>query len=216
METTDAQVRRLREEFARQGEVGLAAIKSGVCTNTARRYLRVSTMPSEMKEPRTWRTRIDPIAPEDWTDIVARLTDAPELETVTLFEDLMDRKPGKYEPGQIRTFERRVRGWRASSGPEKEIFFAQQHRPGEAGQTDFTDARELGITIMSEIFPHMLCQFVLPYSNWQWATVCRSESFSALTRGVQTAVFRLGRVPMWHQTDNPERVNEFETVAIGI
>lgn len=202
METTDAQVRKLREEYARQGEVGLAAVRSGVCPNTARRYLRVNTMPSEMKAPRTWRTRPDPIAPEDWTDIVARLTAAPELETGTLFEDLMDRKPGKYEPGQIRTFERRVRGWRAAFGPEKEIFFSQLHRPGEAGQTDFTDARELGITIQGEPFPHMLCQFVLPYSNWQWATVCRSESYSALTRGVQAAVFRLGRVPEWHQTDN--------------
>ena len=167
METTDAQARKLREEYARQGEVGLAALRSGLCPNTARRYLRVRTMPSEMKAPRTWRTRLDPITPEDWTDIVARLTDAPELETVTLFEDLMERKPEQYNPGQVRIFERRIREWMAAFGPEKEIFFAQQHRPGEAGQTDFTDARELGITIQGEAFPHMLCQFVLPYSNWQ-------------------------------------------------
>ena len=33
-------------------------------------------------------------------------------------------------------------------------------------------------------------------------TVCHSESMLALQRGVQTAVFRLGRVPRWHQTDN--------------
>jgi len=36
---------------------------------------------------------------------------------------------------------------------------------------------------------------VLPHSNWEWAMVCRSESLSALRRGVQAAVFRLGRVP---------------------
>ena len=167
METKDAQVRKLREEYARQGEVGLAAIRSGVCANTARRYLRMSTMPSEMKAIRAWRTRPNPIASEDWTDIVARLTDAPDLEAGTLFEDLMERKPGQYQAGQLRTFERRVREWRGAFGPEKEIFFAQQHRPGEAGQTDFTDAREFGITIQGEAFPHKLCQFVLPYSNWQ-------------------------------------------------
>ena len=49
---------------------------------------------------------------------------------------------------------------------------------------------------------HMLCHFVLPYSNWQWTTVCFSESLMALRRGVQSAVFRLGCVPVHHQTDN--------------
>ncbi len=48
----------------------------------------------------------------------------------------------------------------------------------------------------------MLCHPVLPYSNWEWVTVCRSESMSALKRGVQEAVFRLGRIPTYHQTDN--------------
>ena len=32
-------------------------------------------------------------------------------------------------------------------GPEKEIFFPQAHVAGEALQTDFTHATELGITI---------------------------------------------------------------------
>jgi hypothetical protein len=48
----------------------------------------------------------------------------------------------------------------------------------------------------------MLCVFALPYSNWTWATICFSESMSALRRGVQAALFRLGRVPRNHQTDN--------------
>jgi hypothetical protein len=48
----------------------------------------------------------------------------------------------------------------------------------------------------------MLCVLVLPYSNWQWATVCLSESLAALRKGVQRALFRLGRAPKYHQTDN--------------
>jgi len=44
--------------------------------------------------------------------------------------------------------------------------------------------------------------FVLPFSNWAWATVCQSESMAALRRGVQRALFQLGRVPLYHQTDN--------------
>ncbi len=48
----------------------------------------------------------------------------------------------------------------------------------------------------------MLCHSVLPYSNWQWATPCHSESFEALRQGLQNALFRLGKVPDYHQTDN--------------
>ena len=82
------------------------------------------------------------------------------------------------------------------------VFFPQEHRPGEAAQTDFTWCTELGVTIGGERFEHMLCHVVLPYSNWEWASVCHSESMAALRRGVQAALFRLGRVPEFHQTDN--------------
>jgi len=69
-------------------------------------------------------------------------------------------------------------------------------------QTDFTHASTLGITIGGEAFAHQLCHCVLPYSNWEWATVCQSESLPALRRGVQSALFELGRIPSYHQTDN--------------
>ena len=69
-------------------------------------------------------------------------------------------------------------------------------------QTDFTYASVLGITIAGEPFPHLLSHSVLPYSNWESATVCLSESMAALKRGVQTAVFELGAVPEQHQTDH--------------
>ena len=117
-------------------------------------------------------------------------------------EYLMDQHPGRYQAGQVRTFQRRVKQWRAECGPPREIFFPQEHRAGEAIQTDFTRAGELGVTLAGEAFEHLLCQSVLPYSNWQSVTVCRSESMLALRRGIQMAVFRLGRIPEWHQTDN--------------
>ena len=69
-----------------------------------------------------------------------------------------------------------VKRWRAEQGPDKDVMLAQRHRPGEAAQTDFTWATALGVTIAGEAFAHMLCVFVLPYSNWRWATVCMSLS----------------------------------------
>ena len=130
------------------------------------------------------------------------LRETPGLEAKTLFELLVEKYPGRYDEGQLRTLQRAITAWRAEQGPDKEVVLAQQHRPGEAAQTDFTRATELGVTIAGQVFVHLLCVFVLPYSNWQWATVCLSESMAALRKGVQRALFQLGRVPRYHQTDN--------------
>ena len=73
-----------------------------------------------------------------------------------MFELLTTKYPGRYEPGQLRTLQRRVRLWRAAQGPEKEVMLAQQHRPGEAAQTDFTSTTELGMTIAGQLFVHLL------------------------------------------------------------
>lgn len=201
MTVTNAQVRKLMEEKSKTGKVGLAALKAGMDRKTASKYLNSGKYPTEDKEERSWRTRSDPFG-EDWPEITSRLDDAPELEAKALFEYLLGQKPGRYDPGQVRTFQRRVKWWRATEGPDKVVFFAQQHRPGEATQTDFTSCNELGITIRSVPFDHMLCHSVLPYSNWQWATRCRSESLLALRRQIQQVAFKLGRRTKYHQTDN--------------
>jgi transposase len=202
LKTTDAQVRKLMREMQKHGAVGLAADRSGMDRKTARKYLRGGKLPSELDEPRWWRTRKDPIAEQDWSFVEAQLADNPALEAKTLFEMLQERRSEPYGDGQLRTLQRRVKHWRATKGPDKEVFFSQEHRPGEAAQTDYTHATELGVTILGVAFVHMLCNFVLPYSNWQWVTVCMSESLLSLRRGVQAALFRLGHHPQWHQTDN--------------
>lgn len=201
MITTDAQARKLMKEYQKQGTIGKAALRAGMSRNTAAKYLKSGRLPSEEVKERTWRTRPDPFA-EDWAEMAARLTAAPELAAKTLFLDLCRRHPGRYEPGQLRTLQRRIKQWRAAEGPEKEVFFAQEHRAGEAIQTDFTNANGLGVTLGGEAFPHLLCHSVLPHSNWGWVSVCLSESMSALRRGVQACLFELGHVPVWHQTDN--------------
>jgi hypothetical protein len=188
------------EEMSKHGEIGRAAMKADMDRKTARKYIAAGTLPSAMAKPHDWRTRPDPFE-EHWPEIEARLRDTPELEAKTLFELLQDQHPGRYEDGQLRTLQRHVKRWRAAHGPEREIVLAQQHRAGEAAQTDFTHATELAVTIAGLVFVHLLCVFVLPYSNWGWATICLSESMAALRKGVQRAVFQLGRVPQYHQTD---------------
>lgn len=205
MAATDAQVRKVMEELSKHGKVSIAAARAGLDRKTAAKYRDEGKLPSALKQPRTWRTRTDPFA-ETWPMIAAILAAAPELEAKTIFELLIGEQPPeqppKYEPGQLRTLQRKVRQWRAIAGPEKEVFFSQVHRPGDAMQTDFTSGNELKISVQGEPFPHLICHPVLPYSNWEWVTVSRSESMAAIKRGVQAALFKLGRVPHWHQTDN--------------
>ena len=138
------------EELSKSGDLSKASMKAGMDRKTARRYRDGGQLPSQLKEPRSWRTRQDPLDEGDW-DLVRGLLEAvPELEAKTLFEYLEELHPGRYAPGQLRTLQRRIRRWRGTDGPPKEVFFAQEHRPGEAMQTDFTNCDRLAITIAGE------------------------------------------------------------------
>jgi hypothetical protein len=98
---TDQQVRKLREQMCKHGNKSKAAMQAGMHRDTASKYLDVDKLPSQIEIVRQWRTRKDPFE-LDWPDIETKLKDAPELEAKTLFEDLMRRKPGAHETGQLR------------------------------------------------------------------------------------------------------------------
>jgi len=183
-----------------EGNQGIAAAKAGMDAKTARKYRRLGRVPSELPAAPRWRTRPDPFA-EVWAEIRELLEGNAGLEAKTVFEYLQRRYAGCFEDGQLRTLQRRVKSWRATEGPAKEVFFAQQHPPGRLGASDFTHMEELGVTIQGQSFPHLIYHFVLTYSNWEAGTVCYSESFESLCEGLQNAVWELGKVPHRHRTD---------------
>ena len=125
----------------------------------------------------------------------------PGLQAKTLFEDLQRRFPGRFPDIQLRTLQRKIKAWRATEGPAKEVFFDQIHRPGQLAASDFTHMNDLHVTLAGEPFDHMVYHFVLTYSNWETATVCFSESFESLSQGLQNALWELGGVPQMHRTD---------------
>lgn len=197
---TDKQVRRLIGLVKIEGNREIAAAKAGMDAKTARKYLRLGQVPSELPAAPRWRTRTDPF--EDvWDEVRQLLEGNAGLEAKTVFEYLQRREPGRFEDGQLRTLQRRVKSWRATEGPAKEVFFAQQHPPGRLGASDFTHMEELGVTIQGQSFGHLIYHFVLTYSNWEAGTVCFSESFESLCEGLQNAVWVLGKVPHRHRTD---------------
>ncbi|HET9321861.1 MAG TPA: IS21 family transposase [Bryobacteraceae bacterium] len=197
---SDQQVKRLWRLVRTELTLEVAAAKAGMDAKSARKYLRDRRLPSEMKQKHNWRTRPDPFAAV-WEEIRQRLEVEPGLQAKTIFEHLQRTEAGRFADGQLRTLQRRIKQWRATDGPAKEVFFAQQHQPGELCQSDFTHCRELGVTIAGEEFPHLIYHFVLSYSNWETGSVCYSESFESLSEGLQKALWELGGVPREHRSD---------------
>lgn len=179
----------------------MSAMKSGMSRNTARKYLRQNDVTEQRRVPHTWRTREDPLE-AIWPQAEEMLRQAPELEAKALFEHLAASQPEPLKPGLLRTFQRRVKTWRLKEGPEKEVFFTQDAKPGETLAVDWTDMKPLGVTIQGKALDHKLFHAVLPYSNWEWAVRAQSESVLSLRSGLKAALGRLGRVPLKLLTDH--------------
>jgi hypothetical protein len=178
-----------------------AAAKVGISIRSARRIEGAPVLPSQ-KPRRWWRSRPDPLA-EVWeSEIVPLLVANPDLLATTILQHLQDLHPGRFR-GVLRTLQRRVRQWRALSGPPKEIFFPQRHEPGRMALSDFTHAGELAVTIAGMPFDHRLYHFTLAFSGWEHAEVVEGgESFVALAHGLQNALWQAGGVPAEHRTDS--------------
>lgn len=177
-----------------------AAVRAGMSVRTLRKYEQAAKLPSQMKTPRSYRTRTDPFR-EDWTWVVAQLERDPALQATTLFQLLCEQHPDRYKPTQLRTLQKHIALWRAQHGPEREVIFEQVHHPGEMAQSDFTRMKELEVTISAVPFPHMLFHLVLTYSNVEAVHLCMSESFESLAEGLEHCLWQLGGVPKAHRTD---------------
>lgn len=198
---TQQQYKRLMSEYKKTEQISVSAMKAGIDRHTAGKYIEAGKSPKELQAKHTWRTRPDPLA-KIWDEVAWMLQDAPELESKTLFEHFLARPDSGLEESHLRTFFRRVRHWRATQGPEREVFFAQEQTPGQLLQLDWTYARELRVRIQGEELDHLFCHCVLPYSNWQWATRCISESFLSLVAGLQAALKQLSKSTPYLGTDN--------------
>jgi Mu transposase-like protein len=197
---TDRQVRRLMSLLQMGQSLQVCADKAGMDRETARKYRKAGKLPSAVKAPHGWRTRVDPFVLV-WPWVVEQLSSNPGLEAQTLFEELRRMHPGQFADGQLRTLQRQVKRWRGLEGPGKEVFFAQAHHPGRLCQSDFSHMTQLGVTIGGRTFEHLIYHFVLTYSNWEAFTICYSESFESLCEGLQNALWELGGVPQRHRND---------------
>jgi hypothetical protein len=200
---TDEQVRTLRTWLGKEASLTFAAAKAGMDRKTARKHRHADRLPSQRAAPagqRSYRTREDPFAGV-WSEVEALLEESSGWEAKTLLEELQRRHPGQFSEKHLRTMQRRIKHWRATRGPDKEVFFAQEHLPGRLGASDFTHMTDLGVTINGQPFAHLVYHFVLTRSNWEHVTLCFSESFESFSEGFQNAAWALGGVPAEHRSD---------------
>lgn len=199
---TDNQVRNLKKFLSQGKTLEISAARSGMAETTARKYRDQEKLPSEIKAGRIreWCTREDPFKAA-WEIVKPFLEINEGIEAKTLFQYLQREDPGSFNDGQLRTFQRRVKTWRALEGPAREVYYPQIHKPGKLSQSDFTHMSNLGITLNGLPFDHLVYHFVLTYSNWETCNICFSESFESLSEGLQRSLWELGGVPQQHQTD---------------
>jgi hypothetical protein len=166
------------------------------------------------RKPRDYRTRKDPFEGVWEEFFLPKLKRDPQLRAVTLLEELQDLRPGEFSRSLLRSLQRKIRRWRAVDGPEKEVFFPQKLEPGWQAISDFTVADELDVTIRGEKLDHRFYHFRLPYSGWEAAKVILGgESFTAISEGLQNALWQLGGVTKTHRTDRCQATPEIDPLT---
>ena len=197
---------RIKERYMEKRALGLsqevAADAVGISVRSAQRIDRGDHQPSP-RQGRHWRTRADPLA-EVWQSVlVPMLEKAPALEPQTLLLHLEQIRPEQEWHRRKRTLQRRVEQWRAERGPEREVMFLQEHRPGVLGISDFTLLKGEPIRVTGVVLEHRLFHFRLPFSGWCHVEVIHGgESFVALAEALQNALEACGGLPREHRTDS--------------
>ena len=187
--------------------VASIARKLKMSEKTIRKYRQAEQLPSQVERPgRTYRTRPDPLE-EFWDEIELLLQHDRRLKPYAILDWLKQKhNPPAGEPRVTdsirRTLERRVQRWKLKHGVEQEVTFPQVHHAGDVIAFDFVVMNALKITIDGRSFDHMMFHAAFTYSNWEHVHLCHSESFEALSTGLQDTLHLAGGVPRRVRSDS--------------
>ena len=178
-----------------------AAAQAAISVASAYRIEHDPPLPSTKKAHRE-RRRPDPLANIFDAEVVPLLEAAPGIRPVAVFDELR-RRHVELDPSVRRTLERRIRSWRALHGQERDVMFRQVHEAGRMGLSDFTEMRDLGVTVLGVALDHRLYHFRLVCSGFEHAhVILGGESYVALAEGLQNALWALGGAPREHRSDS--------------
>lgn len=199
---SDHQAIALFKEYRVSKNIKISALKTNMNRKTAAKYIKLSNTPSELVKNRDWRTHTDKLLPV-WDQALSFLENNPDLEARHLFEHLLEMNPDQLQENQLRSFQRKVKLWRAQNGSEQEIYFDQKTTPGKMSQVDWLDMNKVNIIISGDHFKHKLVHFTLNHSNVESATICKSESLLSFKGGLRNFLYNTtGKAPEVMQIDN--------------
>ena len=98
------------------------------------------------------------------------------LKATTIIEWLEGRHPGRFSLSQLRTLQRPPVLQPALQGPDREVYFPQEHPPGREAQIDFTHGNSLGVIIAGQPYHHQFFQLILCHSGWRYVEVTAGET----------------------------------------
>ena len=162
-----------------------------------------------------WDTEIVPLLEQDVASQMtpAGILDHLEIEHPKAFEGrerknllrTLGRSMKKWREEHCRKLPKRWNPCRRARRPRdrrpRQVFL-QDHPPGREVQVDFTDCKELAVTIQNKPYPHELFDFRLSYSGWVYVEIFLGETVSALMQGLQNAMKMLEGVPQVVRSDN--------------
>lgn len=204
---TDVRASELFRGLHRGDSVASVARRLNMSEKTVRKYRDSERLPSQTERPaRTYRTRVDPLS-EFWPEIEALLEGDSRLKPFAILDWLKqqynpDDGPPRVTDAIRRTLERRILNWKLRHGVRREVRFPQIHHPGDVVAFDFVSMNDLHVTIGGKPFEHLWFHAVFTYSNWEYVHLCRSESFEALSTGLQDALHLAGGVPKRVRSDS--------------
>lgn len=191
-----------------QGEsVAGVARRLRMSQRTVRKYRDADQLPSQMHRPqRTYRTRQDPLA-DYWNEIEAFLEKDSRLKPYAILDWLKQKYNTAEGTPRVsdtirRTLERRIHQWKLKHGAEQEVKFPQTHHAGDVIAFDFVVMNSLKVTVRGKRFDHTLFHSVFTYSNWEYVHLCFSESFEALSAGLQDTLHHAGGAPRRVRSDS--------------
>jgi hypothetical protein len=150
----DEQVFRLRQLLRPSTTLQEIALQASMDTKTARKYIRLSTLPSETPRIRTWRTRTDPFA-DVWEEVVGQLEHNPTAPATAILSTLEAANPESFSEAQLRTLQRRVKDWKENNAASTNVFsdlqtvrtwlfrFLQSDRPASLIEQEFAGRADL-------------------------------------------------------------------------
>jgi hypothetical protein len=113
----DEQVIRLRQLLRPSTTLKEIALQANMDMKTARKYIRLSTLPSESHRIRGCRTRADPLAGV-WAEVEGQLQRNPTISATAVLSALQVANPESISKTQLRTLQRRIKIWKSSYAAE--------------------------------------------------------------------------------------------------